>query len=273
MEETKNGRVMLEVYMTNGKLMYQEADEEYSRWVCRYSDEPQEDLTSEADWFVNVCDLQRFLSQPDDTIIKSDHLAYTGASYRVSEIQTFVAVATYEGAVALFKRGEDGKFVCSQTYASGINVSQCFWETLYPDAYERAIAKVRDNFFSDEVPFWYFVGKKSRDLYRVTPEAVYPCSESIDEDGESLTCRDGIGDGLNPEFFRNGNAELNCEHFDLEALAGTDYPQQKLETPESLLAIAEQFCDVEWQLREGYYGVLTDDEYYCARRELSRHSA
>lgn len=265
MKNTKMGQVMLEVYPANGKLVYQETDEEYSRWMCRYSDEPQEDLTSEADWFVDVRDLREFLSQTDDTIIEPNH-PNLGTSYRVSEIQTFVA--TCEGAVALFKRGEDGKFVCSQTYASGIDVPQCFWETLYPDAYERAIAKVRDNFFSDERPFWYFVGKKSRDLYRVTPEAVYPCTETIDAEGESLTCRDGIEDGLKHEFFRNGNAELNCEHFDLEALAGTDYPQQKLETPESLLAIAEQFCDVEWQLREGYYGVLTDDEYDCAVKRI-----
>lgn len=217
MKETKNGRVMLEVYMTNGKLMYQEADEEYSRWVCRYSDEPQEDLTSEADWFVNVCDLQRFLSQPDDTIIKPDHLAYTGASYRVSEIQTFVAVATYEGAVALFKRGEDGKFVCSQTYASGINVPQQLWELVYPDARERAIAKVQNLFFMGfRQCSWYFVGKESNDLYAVIPEYA-------------------AADGFDIAQYGHSSSYLPASVLD-----GMEYSQFKLANPEEILALVDE---------------------------------
>ncbi len=36
------------------------------------------------------------------------------------------------GAIALFKRSDDGEFLCQQMYASGRHIPQSFWEAMYP---------------------------------------------------------------------------------------------------------------------------------------------
>lgn len=272
MKETGYGRTMLRFYATfQGELLY-DADlhEEYNRWLCRYSDEPMEDLTSETDWIVDSSDLKKFLDLPETTVVKKDDAVIDDPalkeSYTVAEIESFVVCE--DGAIALFKRDDNGKFFCQQRYAWGCGVPQSFWDAMYPDTYARAIAKVEDDFFSEEVPTWYFLGKHHHDLYKVMSGVVVPCIDLYDENGEDATFSNGVLDGLNSDHFHKKDDTHRWPYFDLEALEGTDYAEQKLDTPEKLLLAADHHLSVEWLVREGHQGILTDEEYYCATEAL-----
>ncbi len=268
MKQTTYGFTMLDIYEASGGLMYNGAwGEELSRSNCRCSDEPFEDITSEADWMIEARHLKTFLAASNDTLVEAD--AYTSVSnsglkkaYRVSEIKSFVV---YEdiGAIALFRRDDKGKFICQQIYCHSAYVAQDFWEAVYPDTYERAIAKVRHEFFYSEA-FWYFVGDYRHILYKVTSDSIIAWGENYDENGEDATLSEGEKDGLNPDYSHEKDADHCSAYFDLEALKGTAYPQKKLDTPEALLAIAESYYSVEILLRDIHGAILTDDEYYCA---------
>lgn len=270
MKKMRYGFAMLDIYEVGDELVYNDTyGEELSRWICRCSEEPFEDVTSEADWMISSENLRAFLAKSDDTLIeKSKHMFDSSLkdAYRISEIESFVVYG--DGAIALFKRNGDGKFYCSQMYMSGRDVPQSFWEAMYPDTYERALAKVRSEFFSEEIPIWYFVGEHRHVVYRVTPDAINMYSEFYDDDGEDAAFSEGVKNGLNPDFFHEGDAG-HWAYFDPEALKGTAYPRKKLDTPEGFLAAAESCHYVEELLWGGYYGsLLTDEEYFGAAEEL-----
>lgn len=266
MKETRWGLAMLDIYEANGEWIFSDlCDEGLSRWCCRCSDEPNDDATSEADWMINSRHLRAFLTQHDDALIKSNrrmHNSELKENYSISEISSFVVYD--DGAIALFKRSDDGEFLCQQMYASGRHIPQSFWEAMYPNIRERALAKIRDVFFSDNVPIWYFVGEIGGLVYRVTPDKVAICTDVFDADGEDATSSEGVRDGLDsdPNYFHEAGGDCCFAYFDPEALRGTTYLQDKLDTPESLLAASKRFCDIEWLLRDAYLGVLTDEEYF-----------
>lgn len=271
MKETRWGLAMLDIYEANGEWIFSGlCGEELSRWYCRCSDDRNGDATSEADWMMDARYLGAFLAQPEDSLIKSDYSMHDPnlkENYSVSEISSFVVYD--DGAVALFKRNDDGKFLCQQMYVSGGHAPQSFWEAMYPDIRERALAKIRDVFFSDDVPIWYFVGGTGCLVYRVTPDKVAICADVCDADGEDVTFSEGVRDGLdsNPNYFHEKGGDCCFAYFDPEALKETKYLQGKLDTPESLLAASKRFCNVEWLLRDAYMGVLTDEEYFWSTIE------
>lgn len=273
MKETKWGKTMLQIYVAGAEdeLLYNAScDEELSRWLCQYSDEPREDLTDRTDWMIDAHDLGAFLEKPDDAMIRNDQLMLADSAlkeaYAISEIESFVVCT--DRAIALFQRGDDGKFSCSEIYSGGHCLPQCFWEVMYPDTCQRAIAKIRGEFFPNEVPTWYFLGREYCGLYMVTPEIVSPCMDYHNENGEDITLDHSISDGLNPAYFHERDNVHWRLYFDLEVLEGTSYAEQKLDTPEKLLLAADRHCTIEWLVRDGYYGILTSDEYYDAIREL-----
>ena len=78
MKQTTYGFTMLDIYEASGGLMYNGAwGEELSRSNCRCSDEPFEDITSEADWMIEARHLKTFLQHPT---IPSSRRTHTRAS-------------------------------------------------------------------------------------------------------------------------------------------------------------------------------------------------
>lgn len=247
-----------------GEMVYYPCDDETVRRTCQCNDPCHGDLAVKTDYLIESGALGAFLEMSDPESCRFQqyiNIAWPWESavrVDVLEIQSFV-VYDYTGVIALFRR-EDGKFVPVKTYADGRANHQDYWKTVYPDPYERAVAKVRAEFFSDD-SLWYFVGKRSGQLYGVVPKSQTVCMYESEYYFTNKVRDVGTKDGLDMGELCEWSEYGSLIRVPLKAIEGTDYIWQKLDTPEALLASALGMNKVGYFLTEsGFYRILVDAE-------------
>lgn len=180
----------------------------------------------ETDWMIYLEYLPDFLSLPEDAAL--------GVGYKKTDVKDFLVYTDRGLSVALFTRIEPGKYDYTITAKAHL-VPQMLWELMYPNTRERAIAKAQNIFFAGlRQHSWYFVGKTSGDLYAVIPE-YRPNEAAI----TNAFCYD-LQQSAAADGFDVARYEHSSTYLPIEVLNGTDYDQQKIETPEAILALADK---------------------------------